>query len=126
MVMTEREFEENLIKLIDRKLNDLFGDTAASVIYSYLEKRLSLKLEDIPRNLETFTKGLNEFLSSGALVIETIILKDLYSSFGLKFKQQITKDHEFVECINELKNKIRGRKQGTRKRNKKQKCKNNS
>jgi hypothetical protein len=104
--VTKEVFEARLLKIIDEKLNDLFGEMAASVIYSYLERRFSLKREDIPQNLGMFTEGLNEFLSSGALVIETIILRDLYSSFGLKFTQ-ITKNRGFVDYVNELKSKIK-------------------
>ena len=98
-------FEDSLIKTIDVQLKQVFGDTATLVIYNYLLNALALKQEDIPYKLEVFTEGLDRFLSSGARVVEKIILEDLYADFGAKF--QFKEGHKFKDYINDLKKTLR-------------------
>lgn len=98
------KLDERLLKVIDAELKQIFGEVATSIIYNHLEKNYSLKREEIPEKLEVFARGLEEFLSSGAQVVERIILKKIYSSFG--FQCQVKKGYQFVDYITELKKNI--------------------
>ena len=93
-----------LLKVIDKELKQIFGETATLIIYNHLKKNHSLKREEIPEKLEVFISGLEEFLSSGAQVVEKIILKKVYSSFG--FQCQIKEGYSFIDYVTELKKKI--------------------
>ncbi|UCH32745.1 MAG: hypothetical protein JSV05_05070 [Candidatus Bathyarchaeota archaeon] len=95
------EFDKSLIQTIDIKLKHVFGEAGTSVIYNYLKSALSLPQNEIPKKLDVFTEGLTRFLSSGAMVVEKVILIDLYSEFGQEFHSR--EGFKFVDYVNELK-----------------------
>lgn len=97
----EVNFEKTLVRTIDTQLKQVFGETGASVIYQYLQSTLSLRQEEIPRKLEVFSEGLDKFLSSGARVVEKVILDGLYSDFGREF--QFKEGYSFADYVEELK-----------------------
>jgi len=97
-------FNKLLLKVIDEEMKQIFGEAATLIIYNHLEKNYSLKREEIPEKLEIFTKSLEEFLSSGAQVVEKIILKKVYSSFGLQRK--IKEGYSFIDYLTELKKSL--------------------
>jgi sulfur transfer complex TusBCD TusB component (DsrH family) len=74
--------ENKVVKVIDAVLTQVFGEKAACLIYKYLERNYSLKREEIAEKIDVFARGLEDFLSSGACVVERKILEDLQSSFG--------------------------------------------
>jgi hypothetical protein len=96
------DFDKSFRETVDEVLKQIFGQSAALIIYSHLEKNNSLTQEEIPEKLENFVRGLENFLSSGALVIEGIILKQLYSSYGLEFKG-MEEGYSFIDYITKLK-----------------------
>ncbi|MDH5634352.1 MAG: hypothetical protein OEY30_00850 [Candidatus Bathyarchaeota archaeon] len=97
----EDDFEKSLIRTIDVYLKQVFGEPGALVIYQYLQSTLSLRQEEIPKKLEVFSEGLNKFLSSGARVVEKVILDGLYSDFGQEF--QFKEGYNFADYVEELK-----------------------
>ncbi len=97
-------FNKLLLKVIDEEMKQIFGEAATLIIYNHLEKNYLLKREEIPEKLEIFIKSLEEFLSSGAQVVEKIILKKVYSSFGLRRK--IKEGYSFVDYLTELKKSL--------------------
>jgi hypothetical protein len=99
------EFEKSLVRTIDVRLKQIFGETGTLVIYNYLQSALSLRQEDIPRRLEVFAEGLDKFLSSGARVVEKVILDGLYSDFGADF--QFKEGYDFVDYVNELREAVK-------------------
>ena len=78
------KFEKLLIKSVDDGLKDTFGETATEIIYKHLERNHSLKQEEIPEKLEVFIEALQKFLSSGATVVEGIVLEKLCSNLGIE------------------------------------------
>lgn len=98
------KFNKLLLKVIDEELKQIFGEAATLIIYNHLEKNYSLKREEIPEKIEVFIRGLEEFLSSGAQVVEKIILKKVYSSFGLQC--QIKEGYSFIDYVTKLKKNI--------------------
>ncbi len=94
--------EEKITKIVDRVLTQVFGEEATTLIYRYLEHTYSLKHEQIADRIDLFAKGLEEFLSSGAYVVERKILEDIYSSYGLLRRLSMEKlqtDTDFVDQI---------------------------
>jgi len=71
--------DEMFNKAVDNALNRVFGGTATNIIYSHLENRYSIRKDEIATKLESFGKAMQEYLSSGAAVIESEIVQDLNS-----------------------------------------------
>lgn len=97
------KFEKLLIKSVDDSLKDTFGETAAEIIYKHLERQHSLKQEEIPKKLEAFIEGLEEFLSSGATVVGGMVLEKLFSNLGIERPSEALSN--FVGCVTKLKKK---------------------
>ena len=101
MMGKRKKFEKLLIKSVDDSLKDTFGETAAEIIYKHLERKHSLKPEEIPKKLEVFTEGLEEFLSSGATVVEGMVLEKLCSNLGIERPSEALSN--FLGCVTKLK-----------------------
>jgi hypothetical protein len=84
LIDRKNEFDEKLIMVIHETLKKSFGKSSL-LVYSWL-KIHSVNSEEIPEKLDAFSNSLKTF-SAGALVLEIIILRDLYSNYGLQFKQ---------------------------------------
>lgn len=92
-----------LLCVVDETMKQFFKEAGSKVIYSFIENNCHLKHEKITENPEVFSDSLEKLLSSGALVIEKIILKNLYRKLDLKFEEK--KGYEFADYIRELKEK---------------------
>jgi len=101
----EGEFDKAFRKTVDDALNQIFGHAAALIIYNHLENNGSLTPEKIPKKLNAFARGLEDFLDSGAFVVEGIILKHLYSNYGFEFKK-MGEGRSFVDYIIQLRSKV--------------------
>ncbi|MBS7635882.1 hypothetical protein KEJ37_00815 [Candidatus Bathyarchaeota archaeon] len=85
---------EKVCKIIDRVMRQVFGDEATRLIYHYLESNYSIRRDEIAIKIDLFAKGLEDFLKSGAYVIERKILEDIYSSYGLLRRIELEKLRE--------------------------------
>jgi hypothetical protein len=87
-----RREEDQIFKIIDKVLKQVFGENATLFIYKYLEQRYSLRQKDVSKKIDVFAKGLEDCLSSGALAIESKILDDITATYGafnkIGFKRQ--------------------------------------
>ncbi len=99
--------EDKISKIVDRVLKQIFGEEAAFLIYKHLENKYALKQNEISENIDTFTKGLEEFLSSGAYVIERKILEDIYSSYGLIRRLELERTQEECNFASQVKSLMR-------------------
>jgi type I restriction-modification system DNA methylase subunit len=95
--------EDKISKIIDRVLRQVFGEEALLLIYRYLENKYSVKQNEISEKIDVFTKGLEEFLSSGAYVIEQKILEDIYSSYGLLRRLELERAREECDFVSQVK-----------------------
>jgi hypothetical protein len=77
-----RKKEDKIFGIVDRVLKHVFGEEATLLIYKYLERHYSLSQSEFSEKIDVFAKGLEDFLSSGACVVESKILDDIYSSYG--------------------------------------------
>ncbi|RLI46716.1 hypothetical protein DRO69_02435 [Candidatus Bathyarchaeota archaeon] len=101
---TKEKFNKLLLKIIDEELKHIFGEVATSIIYNYLERNYSLKREEIPEKLEVFTRGIEQFLGSGAQVVQKITLQKLSACSGVQC--QVKEGYSFVDYVTEIKNKL--------------------
>jgi len=96
---TKKDEDDKISKVIYRVLEQVFGAEATRLIFRYLQKEYSLKRDEISENIDVFAKGLEEFLNSGAHVIEQKILEDMYTSYGILRKlemEQAQREPDFV------------------------------
>jgi len=70
---------ESVIRVIDRVLNQIFGKEATLLIYRHLERNYGIKRSEVSDKIELFARGLEDFLRSGAYVVERKILEDIDS-----------------------------------------------
>jgi len=96
------EFDEKLRAIIEKVLKDSFGEPA-TILYSWLRVH-SVDPEEIPQKLNAFADALKVF-SAGGSVLEALILKELYSSFGREFRPT-NKHLNFKDHIIELRNSL--------------------
>ncbi len=96
----KNDFNKKLITTIDNVLRETFGEPGL-LIYSWL-KAQSVEPEEIPEKLDAFAESLKTF-SAGGSVVEKMILRNLYSSYGIDFPQS-SNDFNFTDRIAELRN----------------------
>jgi len=94
--------ENKISKIIDRVLKQVFGEGATLLIYRYLENHYSVKQDEIAEKIDVFAKGLEEFLSSGAYVVERKILEDMYSSYGLLRRLELEKMQDECDFVSQV------------------------
>jgi hypothetical protein len=96
--LTDRE--DKIFKIIDRVLKQVFGEEATNLIYQHLERRYSLSQAEFSEKIDIFARGLEDFLSSGAYVVETKILSDIYSVYGtaqsIGFQAEASGEYDFA------------------------------
>lgn len=64
-------------------------------VFFHLQRTYSLVKEEIPRKPEDFAKALENMF--GAKVLETLIVKSLYSKLGLKYEEKSARS--FIDYI---------------------------
>ncbi|MCW4045338.1 MAG: hypothetical protein NWE94_07475 [Candidatus Bathyarchaeota archaeon] len=77
MAALSREKENRVFEVIDRVLKQVFGKEATRLMYQDLERRFCWSQVDFSERIDTFAKCMEEFLSSGAYVIEGKILDNI-------------------------------------------------
>jgi uncharacterized protein YdhG (YjbR/CyaY superfamily) len=100
---TNKQKEDKISKIVDRVLKQVFGEEATFLIYKHLEKNHSVKPNEISEKIEVFAKGLEEFLSTGAYVIEKKILEDIYSTYGLLRRLELERMQEECDFVGQIK-----------------------
>jgi len=94
--------DDRISRIIDSVLMQVFGKEAAHLIYKHLERNYSVKRNEIADKLELFTKGLEDFLKTGAYAIENKILEDIWSNYGSVRKMQLEKPKHLGSFVNEM------------------------
>jgi len=95
--------DDLLLSVVDETVKQVFKESGAKVIYSFIENKCHLKREEIVERPEEFSAGLERLLSSAAPVIEKLILENLYSKLELKFEEK--DGYGFSDHVRELREK---------------------
>jgi PAS domain-containing protein len=89
---------------MDETLEQVFKGVGVQVIYASFEKNFQLKRDEIVKNPDMFSAGLERLMGSAAIVIEKLIIKNLQRKIGLDYVD--TEDFQFSDNINELRWKM--------------------
>lgn len=98
-------YDDVVSKGIDKALRQIFGDEAKFLIYQYLETHYALKQDEITEKLDVFTKGLEEYLHTGAYVVEAKILEEIGASYGVVERpklENVTDENNFLSQVKML------------------------
>jgi len=98
-----RKKEDKIFQIIDRVLKHVFGEEATLLIYKHLERHYSLSQSEFSEKIDMFAKGLEEFLSSGAYIVESKILDDIYSSYGVLHRTKLERTPEEYDFASQIK-----------------------
>jgi hypothetical protein len=107
MVQRTNRKEDKISKIIDKVLRQVFGEDATNLIYRHLENSYSVKQDEVAEKIDVFALGLEEFLKSGAYVIERKILEDIYSSYGLLRRLELERAQEECDFVSQVKSLMR-------------------
>lgn len=99
-----KKFDEIFIEAVDEGLKVL-GESGKQMIFFYLEKGFSVKKHEIPEKPEAFAQGLEKIFKAGALVIEKLIVENLYSKLGLEYENK--PNFSFEEYVKKAKETIK-------------------
>jgi hypothetical protein len=100
--------DDKVSKVIDKVLTQIFGKEASLLIYKHLERNYSVKRNEVGEKLELFARGLEDFCKSGAFVVESKILEDIWTSYGSVHKLQIEKPRNTTSFVTEVKLLVKG------------------
>jgi hypothetical protein len=81
----------------------VFGEEATLLIYKYLEHQYSLSQSEFSEKIGVFAKGLEDFLSSGAYIVESKILNDIYSSYAALRRTELERTREEYDFASQIK-----------------------
>jgi hypothetical protein len=84
MTTLSKKEEARVFEVIDSVLKQVFGEEATRLMYQYLERHYSWSQRDFSEKIDAFAKGMEEFLNSGAYIVESKILDGIYSSCDVR------------------------------------------
>jgi len=87
MQRKREEFEKLFMEAVDESLKSL-GESCRQMVFFHLENTYSVKRKDIPKKPKAFAEGLEKIFGEGALVLEKIVVKTLYSKLGLEYEDK--------------------------------------
>jgi hypothetical protein len=90
--------DDKVFEVVDRVLTQIFGEKATHLIYRHLERNYSLRSCEIAEKIDVFAKGLEDFLNSGAYVVERRILEDLQLGCELTSEPELARA-DFVDQV---------------------------
>ena len=96
--------QNTLLESVDEGLLAL-GETGREALYQCIQSKYQLTREEIPDNLETFHQALQD-LDAGAKIIEKLIVKNLYTTLGLKFTERA--NWTLIDHVNNLRQAMNG------------------
>jgi hypothetical protein len=104
-IVTQQTSDNNqaVLAIIDKVLDQVFGKEATILIFRYMEQNYSLKRSEISDKIELFAQGLEDFLRSGAYVIERKILEDINSDCNLLRRMELEKVEDETNFVAQMK-----------------------
>ena len=101
-ILQKQKCENKASKAIDNVLRKIFGDKATLIIYEYLEKKHSIRQDEIVEKMDVFVDALEELLSSGAYVVKQKILENLYSNQGIIHKPEFERIDSKLSFVSQM------------------------
>lgn len=105
--VSTKSFQKALLAAIDEGLSSL-GDSPKQAILFHIELSFKVKRDEIPEKLTEFSKALEKLFGTGAIYIEKLIVKKLYTMLDLELEDVEYVD--FLKCVENLKRSLASKK----------------
>ena len=81
-----------VLKTIQNILLNVFGERSFKRILRIMREKYMLEWQEIPEKSQTFSSALEDILGRGSVIIEDLILENLYMSCGkeLVWKEELS------------------------------------
>lgn len=97
----KHDYREATLETIKTILLEIFGQDQFLNMIKVMEDSYSLNWEEIPEKPGVFSEALKGLLGKGSMIIEDLIVENLYISYGLEFEYK--KTYSFNDYLFELK-----------------------
>lgn len=101
---SNNEANDMLTIAVEKGLSVL-GESVAQVILHNLEKKYSLKKQDILKNPDRFVEALQAMFGSGATTIEKLVIQYTCTTVGLN--PDTLEEHTLRYCVQQVKKTLR-------------------
>ena len=81
--MTPENARARILKCVDKGLGSL-GDIGKKVLYWHLTHTFGVSLDEVPDKPEKLSEALRRMYGAAATILESNIVKEIVSEFGLK------------------------------------------
>jgi hypothetical protein len=100
-----KEFEGLLLESIDKALSSM-GEGLKNAAYVRLQESFGIAKQEIPYNVEAFTKTVESVLGSEASRLKILILRQLYEKNGWSFRKNEFNDLGFLEYLERARGRL--------------------
>ncbi|MEM2913747.1 MAG: hypothetical protein QXR06_05350 [Candidatus Bathyarchaeia archaeon] len=100
----EERIDKVIIDVAEEVMLNVFGRRGLESIIRVLRERHGLDLDEMPDKPHIFSEALHEIIGVSSVIIEDLIIENLYMRLGLEFHWK--KGYKFPDYINEAKNYI--------------------
>ncbi|MFQ6074060.1 MAG: hypothetical protein ACE5KC_02460 [Candidatus Bathyarchaeia archaeon] len=83
----EKNFDKLFMEAVDESLTVL-PKSGREMLFFHLERGFSIERNNIPKKPEIFIAALEQIFGAGALVLQKLIVKNLYSKLGLEYRER--------------------------------------
>ncbi|MEM2704410.1 MAG: hypothetical protein QXR45_14770 [Candidatus Bathyarchaeia archaeon] len=100
----EERINKVIIDVAEEVMLSIFGRRGLESIIRVMRERHCLDISEISDKPHIFSEALHEIIGVGSIIIEDLIVENLYIRLGLEFHWK--KGYKFQDYINEVKNHI--------------------
>lgn len=103
---TQQDFNIIFLEVIDETFSYSLGEKATTVVYSHLEHKFNLKKQQIPNQINVFTKALQGIFGSGSAVLEALLMKKLHERVNVSCQTDKVDDLTFPKYVGMVKQSL--------------------
>ena len=96
----QRSRDGFILKTIEEVLISIFGKKTFNKMLLIMKRNYALEWNDIPRKSKEFSFALHQILGTGSMIIEDLIVENLYNSLGLEIVRK--KNLSFSDYISKF------------------------
>lgn len=100
----EERVDEVINGVVKEVMLSIFGRRGVEGILRVLRGKYGLDLDDVADKPHLFSEALHEIIGVSSVIIEDLIIENLYMKLGLEFRWK--KGYKFSDYINEVKKYI--------------------
>ena len=98
------EFSHAFLESMDRAIRSLLSQEVVDAFHSNLRDKLSISADEIPHQLTTVSVLLRKYFGPSAQIIESTIVQELYSKYGLQLEKN--QDYRLTHYVENAKTKL--------------------